>query len=305
MFRLIALSLPYVGLTACREQADKTVVQTPTKEISLGTNAQTLPVGVSNSVATKSFARQVWPIVAGTWVNFAYAEKLRKTHSPRLAHKHWDRSGITVILIDPQNQKGDSMVVTLGSANHEGLPTRYVHMRPGKTSNSLATTGQTGAAEETDVSIRYGFLKGDTLLYLDQYDKKTAKILTTAFQKVRSLPKTGITLQTALDHFVNSLDFQGTYKGVDSTGNEFPVRFTNTGQVKGIPGIKTYQVNTDFEGPFHELDAVFFDIYQKNQQQLAFEIHRDTIRLYGVLDDTTLYKRTRGRLRYTLVKQTK
>ena len=91
----------------------------------------------------------------------------------------------------------------------------------------------------------------------------------------------------------------------DSTGHSSTVRFRETGQLQGWPTYKTYLVNIDFVGPFHELDAIFFDINQKSQRELAIAINGDTIRMYAVQDDTTTYKRRRGRLCYTLIRKRK
>ncbi|GAB3848812.1 hypothetical protein GCM10028822_12260 [Hymenobacter terrigena] len=91
----------------------------------------------------------------------------------------------------------------------------------------------------------------------------------------------------------------------DSAGHVSSVHFTADGKVQGLPGHKAYQVNTDFEGPFHDFDSVFLDIYQKAQDELAFAMNGDTIRLYTLHDDTSTYKRQRGRLRYMLIRQSR
>ena len=248
------------------------------------------------------------PDLGGAWLNATYFAALRKTHSPRQAHGCWGANGITEILIDPATRAGDSMAVALGVNNREGMPLRYVHIRTG--SNLRLTTY---AREEANdgllaTNLRYQTLNADTLLFLDQRNPKTTRVVTTVFKRLQGVSGAGAALrsppfQVALSQFVNSLDFRGTHLMTDSAGHECTVRFASDGTLQGFQRYRKYQVNTDFEGPFHEFDTVFFDIYQKTQHELAFAINGDTIRLYTVHDDTATYKRQRGHLCYTLIRK--
>lgn len=267
---------------------------------------------VSGTPKTGSIAQQIRPLLGGAWLNTLYTAYLQRTRSPRQAQGHWGASGITEMLIDPMSFKGDSMAVALGAANHEGLPLSYVHLQEGKTANyySITSNAEEAGAGLLAMSLRYQIRNADTLLYLNQRNKKTGRITTTTFQRLRGSSGAGAALQSPplqvpLSRFVNGLTFTGTHGMIDSAGHTSSVHFTADGKVKGLPRHTAYQVNTDFEGPFHELDTVFLDIYQKTQEKLAFATNGDTIRLYAVHDDTTTYKRQRGRLRYTLVRQSR
>lgn len=296
----------FLLLTACQDKPNDAALNAAKQPA-----PSVLAVQPHTSV-TDSIAQLVRPILGGAWLNATYMASLRKTQSPRQAHGHWGSSGITEILIDPTSYKGDSMAVALGASNHEGMPLRYVHLRQGQAANSWPTTSDAEGSGNAllEINLRYQIRNADTLLYLDQRNKKTRRVITTAFQQLRGSSGTGAALQSPplqvpLSHFVNCLDFAGIHLLTDSVGHNSSVRFTKDGNVQGLQGHQTYQVNTDFEGPFHELDTVFFDIYQKTQHELAFTTNGDTIRLYTVHDDTTTYKRQRGRLCYTLIRQSK
>ena len=270
------------------------------------------PTATAVTSATGSIAQRMRPLLGGAWLNTTYAAYLQETHSPRQAHGHWGASSITEMLIDPMSFKGDSMAVAMGAANHEGLPLRYVHLRESKAANSWPTTSNTeGIGDDLlEISLRHQIHNADTLLYLDQRNKKTGRVITTAFQRLRGSSGAGAALQSPplqvpLARFVNGLAFTGTHSMTDSTGHVSSVHFTADGNVQGLPGHKAYQVNTDFEGPFQELDTVFLDIYKKTQAKFAFAANGDTIRLYTVHDDTTTYKHQRGHLRYTLVRKSR
>ncbi|RZK30631.1 MAG: hypothetical protein EOO61_19030 [Hymenobacter sp.] len=297
----------FAGLTACQEKTVETVQLTDKQESTSKMTAQPMASKVSVTSLNDSANQQLVPLLGGAWINTTYAAYLRKTHSPRQSDGHWGSSGITEMLLDPQSYKGDSMAMSLGASNHEGLPLRYVHLRRGPVLNSWSTTAEESGSEAglLETSLRYHVNQADTLLYLDQRQKNTHRVTTTTFRKLRGVSGTGSTFDEGLTPFINGLLFTGSHLVTDSTGHTYPVRLLVTGQVQGWPGYSMYQVNTDFVGPFHELDTVFFDINQKTQQEWAFIRQGDTVRLYAVQDDTVTYKRQRGRLCYTLVRQSK
>ena len=78
--------------------------------------------------------------------------------------------------------------------------------------------------------------------------------------------------------------------------------------VRGLP-FRKYSIQTDFTGP-NPGNEVYFDVYTKQQQQVATSFGRDTLKLYtihsiigvppGETDTTEIF--TRGRLRYQLVR---
>ena len=299
-------------LTGCHDKSNDTAQSVTKPPTAIDSVTSPRPTATSVISAADSIAQRMRPLLGGAWLNTIYTAYLQRTHSPRQAHGHWGASGITEVLIDPTSFKRDSMAVALGAANHEGLPLRYVHLRDGKAANSWPTTSNAeGIGDDLpELSLRYRIRNADTLLYLDQRNKKTGRVITTAFQRLRGSSGAGASLQSPplqlpLSRFVNGLNFTGTHSMTDSASHVSSVHFTPDGNVQGLPGHKTYQVNTDFEGPFKELNTVFLDIDKKTQNELAFAINGDTIRLYTVHDDTTTYKRQRGHLRYTLVRQSR
>ena len=297
----------FAGLTACQEKTVETAHTTDKRESITEVVAQPTADKMLAASIDNSAGQQLVPLLGGAWINTTYATYLRKTHSPRQSDGHWGSSGITKLLLDPHSYKGDSMAMSLGSANHEGLPLRYVHLRPVTTPNSWSTTAEESGSEVDllETSLRYHVSQADTLLYLDQRQKNTHRVTTTAFRKLRGVSGTVSIFDKGLAPFINGLTFAGSQLVTDSAGHVYPVRLLATGQVQGWPGYRMYQVNTDFVGPFHELDTVFFNINQKTQQEWAFARQGDTLRLYAVHDDTVTYKRQRGRLCYTLIRQSK
>jgi hypothetical protein len=293
----------FAGLTACQEKTTETTHITAKQAATTTVVAQPTPNKAPAAVASQ----QLVPLLGGAWINTTYAAYLRKTHSPRQSDGHWGSSGITELLLDPQSYKGDSMAMSLGAANHEGLPLRYVHLRSGLGLRSWPTTAEESGSEAglLETSLRYHVSQTDTLLYLDQRQKNTQRVTTTVFRKLRGSSGTGRTFDESLAPFVNELTFTGSHLVTDSAGHTYPVRLLASGQLQGWPGYSVYQVNTDFVGPFHELDTVFFDLNQQTQHEWAFTKQGDTVRLYAVHDDTVTYKRQRGRLCYTLVRQSK
>ena len=295
------------GLTACQEKTVEMAHTINNRESTTEVVVQPAANKVLAASIANSVGQQLVSLLGGTWINTTYAAYLSKTYSPRQSDGHWGSSGITEMLLDPHSYKGDSMTISLGSANHEGLPLRYVHLRPGITLNSWSTTAEESGSEADllETSLRYHVSQADTLLYLDQRQKNTHRVITTIFRKLRSISGTGSTFNERLAPFINGLTFAGSHLVTDSVGHAYPVRLLATGQIQGWPGYRMYQVNTDFVGPFHEFDTVLFNINQKTQQEWAFAKQGDTLRLYAVHDDTVTYKRQRGRLCYTLIRQSK
>ncbi|WP_035561751.1 hypothetical protein [Hymenobacter sp. IS2118] len=308
--RLLLLGL--FVLTGCHDKSSDTAQRVDESSVAPDSANAPLRPTTHGAVAEDAVAQQLKALLGGAWLNTTYTAQLLKTHSPRKAHGYWGASGITVMLIDPTSFEGDSLAVALGFSNHEGMPLRYVHLSESKSANSWRTTSyaESFGDDWSETSLRYQTHNADTLLHLDQRNKKTGRIITTTFRRVRGASGTGAALQepplqAPLARFINDLLFTGTHSMTDSAGLISSAHFTPSGNVKGLPSHKSYEVNTDFTGPFHEFDTVFLDIYQKSQEELAFATKGDTIRLFAVHDDTTSYERQRGHLRYTLIRQSR
>ena len=297
----------FAGLTACQEKTVETAHTTDKRESITEVVAQPTADKMLAASIDNSAGQQLVPLLGGAWINTTYATYLRKTHSPRQSDGHWGSSGITMLLLDPHSYKGDSMAMSLGSANHEGLPLRYVHLRPVTTPNSWSTTAEESGSEVDllETSLRYHVSQADYPALSRPASEEYASGYNHHFSKARGVSGTGSIFDEGLASFINGLTFAGSQLVTDSAGHVYPVRLLATGQVQGWPGYRMYQVNTDFVGPFHELDTVFFNINQKTQQEWAFARQGDTLRLYAVHDDTVTHKRQRGRLCYTLIRQSK
>lgn len=253
---------------------------------------------VSSSLALVSDNRLERQVLAGAWLNVTYTDALRQSHSPRKAHGHWGASGLTELLLYARNPMSDSLRVNILYGNHESIPPSFIIAKPGTKVFSVHASVE---GDAVDMKLRYKAGQTDTLLYVEERDAKTHRITSTAFRKLSGFVVKSDTLETPLAYFINQLDFAGTHLMIDSTGHTSVVRFTPIGRVYGWPASRTYQVNMDFTGPFHELNSVFIDIYQENQREFVFGVNGDTIRFYRMHDDTITYKRQRGCLCYTLI----
>jgi len=81
------------------------------------------------------------------------------------------------------------------------------------------------------------------------------------------------------------------------------VKFSDAGEVTGLPNIKTYYLLNDFDGdPMDDFDQVIFNLYGKNQQSYAFVINNDLIKLYDTKPNADSSKVLLYRLKYTLKK---
>ena len=229
--------------------------------------------------------------------------RVRQTRSSLQANGHWGPSGVAELLITPGSSRGDSLRVELGYSNHEGGPTWYLHLRPA----SGGAVRQAAAAPTPGLpalELRLLVKGPDTVLYLHEAAHDGQRAHVTAFRRVPGRPEKA-NFTPPLQRFVNAHTLAGAHTATDSTGTVYTVRFSPEGAVTGMPGHRRYWVNFDFEGPFQEYDYVVFDESQPQKEVLAFTTHGDTVRLYRVIDDTTVYKRRLGKLRLSLVRSTK
>jgi hypothetical protein len=286
------------GLVACQETVTKTTPSITAKNLANSTAVR--PISSASVPVTNVKAEH--QMLVGAWLNVAYTDALRQSHSPREAYGHWGPSGITELLLYTRNPLSDSLVVNLLYNNHEGASPYFIIAKSGAKVFAINAFAE---GDATEMKLRYKVDQPDTLLYVEERDAKTHRITNTAFRKLRGFVVKNDTLETPLAYFINQLNFAGTHLMTDSIGHTSLVRFTPTGRVYGWPASRTYQVNMDFTGPFHELNSVFFDVYQKNQREFVFGVHGDTIRFYRMHDDTITYQRQRGRLCYTLIRQGK
>lgn len=240
----------------------------------------------------------------GAWLNAAYMARLRQTRSPRQSHGHWGPTDVTEVLIDPRSLQGNNLRVEMGYGNHEGGPLRYLRLPPGYAGALLPAAAEPSLGIPV-VRVRFHVQGDDTLMYLHEAAGPGQRARISAFRRVPGLPVAGDNLRGSMERFIHLHTLAGWHAATDSAGRGFPVQFSPEGKVTGWPGHRRYGVNFDFVGPFQEHDYLVFDQGHPTEEQLAFVTRGDTVRLYRVVDDTTVYKRSLGSLRFTLVRQKK
>lgn len=239
------------------------------------------------------------PIIKGNWVMTDYINSLKVTKSPI---KSWEvLKGIVEIWIGDEINEG-RLEVGASYNNHEGY-SFGIYFELGQNSKSLKIDLNTYEEDSSFYELGYEIAKADTFLYLYHYKKNKILIDKRQFLKV-NLIKTIDKADAALEYKTNEILISGKYYLVDKTDSKIPVVFNSDGTVIGLPGIKTYYINTDFMvGPLNNLDELSFNIYQKNQKNYAIEIKSDAIYLYETKEDKDHINLLLGKLKYKLLKQ--
>ena len=253
--------------------------------------------------SAERLTRRFDSVIVGAWVKSDYLDAVAARHSTFAAHS--EASGITVLHINPANRVGDSLEIGAGYNNHEGYPMKLGY-KPGHNPHSLETTYTDGEPAGSFDELGYHIFANDTTLLLSKYAPDKRLLSTTRFRRVlRHLP-TADNLELGLSHAVNTLLFAGTFAGTDFAGRAARLQFTADGYVRGIPGVHTYQVQTDFAVSIeNNLDHIFLDIYEKRQQRLAYTFRADSLYLHEtktVLGTDSISELQNARLLYRLVR---
>ncbi|MBF9142188.1 hypothetical protein [Hymenobacter properus] len=203
------------------------------------------------------------------------------------------------ILINPARLSGDSLEASLGLGNHEGS-SMTVYFRPGLHANALPTNYHDYDAPGSFAELSYPIAARDTALVLTTYNKSRRVLAQSSYQRI---PGASLTELVSLNRAVRHLLFSGRYVGTDSLGRAARLEFNDNGQVKGLKGFRSYDVNTDFIGGV-DLDHLVLDADTKHRREMAYRHSHDTLRLYAARwaegDVPTL---VRGRLLFTLVRR--
>jgi hypothetical protein len=231
-------------------------------------------------------------ILNGDWYQASYIDSIQKTKSPFLSRN--SLAEYVELYINANEATADSLEIGAPGI-HEGT-SFMVYFKPGLTRTSLPTNIVDYDTASNFYELGYNISVGDTSLILSIYNKDKKITYQTQYLKA---PKNS---EEPLQYMVNKTLFAGSYKAEDSSGQISILKFTNDGQLYGLPNYKKYYVLTDFVAESdNSVDQVCFDIQTNNQRCYGFTIQADTIKLYDLKEsiDTTQF----GGLKYKLVRQ--
>ena len=255
--------------------------------------------------AAPTLAQRVSPIISGYWVNADYLKEVARTRSPAASFDSIESP--SSLVISPFTQQKDSVEIGASYGLHEG-GNLTLFLRPYPQPDILRVKAPYQNETTTTSELTYRITATDTTLFYVTKKSKTRQIVGKMDYQRTGRATGEADLETGVARGVNNLLTTGFYNGVDSLSQPVRVQFLTNGTVKGLP-FRKYYIETDFTGP-NPGDAIYFDVYTKQQQQLGASFGRDTLKLYtihstigtapGETDTTELF--TRGRLRYQLVR---
>ncbi|WP_400193888.1 hypothetical protein [Hymenobacter sp. B81] len=237
-------------------------------------------------------ARRLRALLRSEWVKAAYLDALQQTHSPQMVGETKLAYGNMAFSPSPETQRADSVFLDVNWNNHEGSTLKLVlQPRVGTTAFPLLQDSQD---EDEQMELTYAMPAGDTLLQINTYNRRRKLRESVLYRRVKG----GIAAA------VNQALVAGAYTGVDSLGRPVRVRLGPDGLVTGLPGLKTYQVNIDFNGgPETGEDMLFCNIdNDKQRKDLGYRIAQDTLRLYSLRTDSIAAPYLH-RVLYTLVRR--
>lgn len=281
--------------TACQQQAAETAAPPAT----------TSAPAVAAIAPTPTTAQRFSPLLSGYWVSADYLDDVARTRSPAKALAHLVAAPAS-LSIAPFATQHDSVQIGASYGMHEGGSLTLL-LQADERATALPIKPDYGDAVGTFREISYRLADGDTLLLITSRNRKTSRLLHQLIYRRTGKAVISTDLETAVYRGVNKLLLARQYRGTDSLGQRVRVQFLLDGTVHGLP-FKKYFIQTDFTGP-NPGDEVVFDVYTKQQQELAASFGRDTLKLYtvrsdigiapGETDTTQFY--IRGRLRYKLI----
>ena len=224
----------------------------------------------------------------GVWVKSDYIKMVVKSKSPYAAIDLAE--GLTTMHIDTSKIRGDSLSVPAGINNHEG-DNFILRFKQGKSPGSLQFAGG---------DLSYSINNKDTVLIFSKYNNESRRLEVTRY--IKALNSTD-PLGSDMDYLINKNLFSGNYAMRSADGQVNNVKFSDGGEVTGLPKIKTYYLLNDFVGdPMDDYDQVIFNLNAKNQQTYAFVISGDTIKLYDTKPNADSSKMLLYKIKYTLKK---
>jgi hypothetical protein len=243
---------------------------------------------------TKNALQMARSIIIGNWYQANYIDSIRKSKSPFRSKK--DLSMFVELQIDAGDSTSDSLRIG-ATGVHEGGDF-ILYFKPGVITNSFPTNIGNDNKEGDFFELSYNILRSDTTLILLRYNKRKEILGQTKYLKATN------GAESVFQSMVNRTLFSGKYKLTDSAGKVSDIKFTDEGNVTGLPLFKNYEVITDFVAePANSVDEVCFDIQTSNQHCYAFESIADTLKLYEVRESPGQDTVHRERLAFTFVKQ--
>ncbi|AMR28734.1 hypothetical protein A0257_17605 [Hymenobacter psoromatis] len=209
--------------------------------------------------------------------------------------------------ISPFTDQRDSVEIGASYGLHEGGSLTLL-LRPTTQADTLQVKVLYRNEAGTTNELTFQITTTDTTLFYITRNSKTHRIVSKIDYRRTGMPSKNPDLEVGVERGVNNLLMTGQYNGIDSLKQPVHAQFSTSGLVKGLSFHK-YSVQTDFTGP-NPGNAIYFDVYTEQQQQLSASFGRDTLKLYtihsvigvppGETDTTEIF--TRGRLRYQLVR---
>ncbi len=242
------------------------------------------------SDSSQALIKKFKPIIQGVWVKADYINKVIKTKSPAAAED--EAIGITVMNINTNKIKGDSLVVNAGYGNHEGGDA-IIRFKTGKSPGAIIFNGG---------DLNYSIVNGDTILIAHLKDDDTKKTKTIRYVKaLNNEPDDNLGL--GMDYLINKNLVAGNYVMTDSLGYNSKVSLSALGKVTGMPGFDTFWISDDIGGePMNNLDGFTFNIYKKTAKDYTFKIVADTLTLYDMKANADSTEDILDKMRYKLVR---
>lgn len=275
MKNLLLLLLTIIGLTGCKNNSKTAVTDSATDD--------------TMSVKSAGLIRKFKPIIQGVWVKADYVNKVIQSKSPLAAADL--ATWITVMYINTDSLKGDSLLVHAGCGNHEGCDV-MIKFQPGKTKNSILFNGK---------DLTYSVENGDFVLWVPQYNERKKRYFKTKYIKIlKKQPKTDIGF--GLYRYLNKKLIAGNYDLIESVGKINNIYFSEDGKITGLADLKNYTINIDLNiGPNDNLDEIYFD--DAAGKSFTFKIIADTLKLYNTRENSDSTELIIDNLKYTLVRK--
>jgi len=229
-------------------------------------------------------------MIQGVWVKADYVNKVSKTKSPLAASDQ--ATGITIMYINTDNTNGDSIIVPVGSYNHDGS-TLTLKFIPRENKSSIALG---------DGELAYSVGHRDTILTFANFDQEKKQFIKT--QYIRTFKRQpNDDLADGIDYYINKILVAGNYTLTDSTGTKFKVNLSEDGKVSGFLNCKTYMINIDLNSDVNDnLDGIYFKSADKENKNFSFKINADTLSLYETYENADSTELLLGKLKYKLIR---
>jgi len=236
------------------------------------------------------------PIIQGVWVKKDYIDKVIKTKSPLAAID--ECRGITVMYINTDQIKGDSLQFIAGYFNHDSGDVT-IRFRAGEKPSTILFN---------DKDLSYSIENGDTTMTIFQYENREKALVKAKFIKVLNREPND-DLGYGMDYAINKGVFSGNYSLTDSAGRVSKINFTNDGKVSGFFNFSEYNIDFDLNNePMDNLDMIFFRDKKRTAKNVShgdysFKFSADTLSLYDTHPNADSTELILGKRIYKLVKQ--